>query len=52
MIWNIPLTNLCQLSWFCPLPAPCALSPLTGKAVQEAETLKYPLLCAALLSNN
>lgn len=52
MVWNIPLVSLGQLSWFCPLPAPCALNPLTSRAVQETEKLKYSLVCAALLSNN
>jgi len=24
VVWDIPLVSLGQLSWFCPLPAPCA----------------------------
>ena len=27
IVWNIPLARQGQLSWFCPLPAPCAQQP-------------------------
>lgn len=26
MVWDISLASLCQLCWFCPLPAPCTPS--------------------------
>lgn len=53
MAWNIPLVSLGQLSQFCPLSIPCAISaPLTGSPAQESEKLKCHWLCAALLSND
>lgn len=27
MVWTIPLTSSGQLSWFCPIPAPCVPQP-------------------------
>jgi len=50
MVWNTSLDNLGQLSWFCPLPTPCA--PSTLSPAGQYEKLKWPWLCALLLSNN
>lgn len=56
VVWyGISLWILVQLSCSSPLPAPCVplLHPLAGRAVQEAEKLKYfHWLCMTLLSNN
>ena len=50
MIWNIPLVSL-GVHVLVPSPLSSA-QPHTGRAVQEAEKLKCPWFCAALLSNN
>jgi len=46
MVWNIPLTSLGQLFWFCPL------SPLAGRTVWETEKQQCPWLCTTVLRNN
>lgn len=39
MLWNIPLASLGQLTWFCPLLAPCAPSALlANRTKHESET--------------
>lgn len=36
MVWNFG--HWSQLSWFCPISAPCAPHPITGRTVWENET--------------
>ena len=52
MVLKIPLGRWGQLSSCCLLPAPCTSSSIAARTVWEAEKLKCPLLCTALLSNN
>ena len=40
----IPMASLCQVSWFCPLPASHALSPLERWTVREGEN--WNVLCS------
>lgn len=62
MVWDISLASLCQLCWFCPLPAPCTPSD-SHWATWEGETflvlcstakqqLKHPCIISIILILN
>lgn len=52
MVRNIPLSILCHLSSFCPLPGTCTYSrTLVGRTEWKTEKLKCLCHCTPLLSN-
>jgi len=49
MLWDISPTSLVQLSWFCPLPAPCVSPAPHWQGSMRSQKVKA---CSALLDNN